>query len=255
MFVTLFKTFLMPPAIQLLLMVLAFFMWKRRVLLSRFLMLLAWGSLLALSLPIVSTKLFTWLEQPYLDQQRLTSSIENFQPKAVVVLGGGRIRNTPEYGGDEVNEQALWRLRFAAVLAKQTNLPIISSGGTVYPFELTSEAEMAAKVLQTELGVPTAVLQESNSRDTWQNAIKTAAMLEDQLGGKGPVILVTHAYHMRRSQYAFEQAGVTVIPAATGFKSVAVSGWINDWLPQSFYLHQSRIALHEYLGLVFYWLR
>ena len=254
MFITLFKTFLMPPAFQLLLVVLAFFLWKRRVFLSRFLMLFAWGSLLALSMPIVSAKLFSWLEQPYLDNTQVLSRIESLQPKAVLVLGGGRVRNAPEYGGDQVSEAALWRLRYGAVLAKQYDLPVISSGGTVYPYELKTEAQMAAKVLEDEWGVKN-VWQEGNSRDTWQNAQQTAALLASQFDQKEPVILVTHAYHMRRAQYAFEQAGVTVIPAATGFKSVAASGWINDWLPKSFSLHQSRTALHEYLGLIFYRLR
>lgn len=254
MFVTLFKTFLLPPALQLLLMLLAFFLWKRRILLSRLLMLFAWGSLLALSLPFVSAKLFIWLEQPYLDSKQIQAQILQLQPKAVVVLGGGRIRNTPEYGGDQVSEGALWRLRYGAVLAKQYDLPVIASGGTVYPYELKTEAQMAAKVLEDEFGIDT-VWQEGNSRDTWKNAQQTAALLASQFDQSEPIILVTHAYHMRRAQYAFEQAGITVIAAPTGFKSVAPSGWVNDWLPKSSSLHQSRTALHEYLGLAFYRLR
>lgn len=254
MFITLFKTFLMPPAVQLLLMLLAFVLWKRRIFLSRLLMLTAWGSLVALSLPIVSHKLFIWLEQPYFDTSQVVNGVEALEPKAVVVLGGGRIRNTPEYGGDEVSEGALWRLRYGAVLAKQYDLPMIVSGGTVYPYELKTEAQMAARVLEDELGVNT-VWQEGNSRDTWQNAKQTSALLLSQFDQNEPVVLVTHAYHMRRAQYAFEQAGVTVIPAATGFKSLKASGWVNDWLPQSTALDDSRVALHEYLGLVFYFLR
>jgi len=235
MFVTLLKTFLMPPALPLLLMLLAFLLWKRRVFLSRLLMLIAWGSLLGLSLPIVSAKLFVWLEAPYLDNEARLESIEQLKPQAVVVLGGGRLRNTPEYGGDQVSEPSLWRLRYAAVLAKQYALPVISSGGTVYPYELKTEAQMAAQVLEDEWGVER-VWQEGNSRDTWRNAEQTAALLSSQFDTDSlpPVILVTHAYHMRRAQYAFEQAGIVVIPAPTGFKSVAVSSWIDAWLPQSF---------------------
>lgn len=260
MFVTLFKTFLMPPALQLLLMVLAFLLWKRRVFLSRLIMFFAWASLVALSLPVVSTKLFAWLEAPYLDstdyQGQIQQRIQQRSPKAVVVLGGGRTRNAPEYDGDQVSEASLWRLRYGAILAKQHQLPVIASGGTVYPYELKTEAQMAAQALEGEWGVET-VWQEGNSRDTWRNAQQTAALLAVQLEQDTlpPVILVTHAYHMRRAQYAFEQAGVAVIPAATGFKSVEASGWWNDWLPKSYYLHQSRTALHEYLGLLFYRLR
>jgi uncharacterized SAM-binding protein YcdF (DUF218 family) len=33
------------------------------------------------------------------------------------------------------------------------------------------------------------------------------------------VLLVTHAYHMRRAQYSFLRAGFYIIPMATGFVS------------------------------------
>lgn len=256
MFVTIFKIFLMPPALQLFMMLMAFLLWNRRFFLSRLLMFSAWLSLIALSMPIVSAQLFTWLEAPFLRAPFSQIRVAEQLPQAVVVLGGGRIRNTPEYGGDQVSEGALWRLRYGAVLAKRFDLPVISSGGTVYPYELTTEAQMAAQVLTQEWGVEP-VWQEGNSRDTWRNAQETAALLKRRFpSGEIPaVILVTHAYHMRRSQYAFEQAGLNVIPAPTGFKSVAGSGWLNDWLPQSIALHQSRTALHEYIGLLYYRLR
>jgi len=256
MFVTLLKVFLMPPALQLVMMLLAALLWRRRVVLSRVMMIFAWGSLLALSMPIVSTQLFTWLEAPYLNTAASQLQIQRQNPKAVVVLGGDRTRNAPEYGGDQVSEASLWRLRYGAILAKEHQLPVIASGGTVYPYELKTEAQMAAQALENEWNVQT-VWQEGNSRDTWRNAQQTAALLAVQLGQDvlPPVILVTHAYHMRRAQYAFEQAGVSTIPAPTGFRSVTQSGWRDDWLPQSYYLHQSRIALHEYLGLAFYRMR
>ncbi len=221
-------------------------LWKRRKITSRFLMFLAWASLAAFSLPIVSSKLFVWLEAPYVSQanQRNLSDVE-----AIVVLGGGRERNTPEYGGeDQVSYHSLWRLRYGARLAKEYQLPVIASGGTVYPYEELSEAAIATKVLEEEFGVAH-VWQEGNSRDTWQNAQKTAALLNIKEIEK--VILVTHAYHMRRAIYAFEQAKVQVVPMPTGFFS-GDNNWLNDWLPTASALNKSRIAIHEYLGLAFY---
>lgn len=67
---------------------------------------------------------------------------------------------------------------------------------------------------------------------------------------------------MRRAQYSFMQAGVDAIPMATGFYSSRLLsddepwyGWWDAWLPSSYYLNQSRIALHEYFGLLFYYFR
>ncbi len=229
--------------------VISLLLWRRWKITSRFLMLLAWGSLAVLSVPIVSSKLFLWLEAPYvklLNQEGLSEA------GAIVVLGGGRERNAPEYGGDDqVSYHSLWRLRYGAHLAKKYQLPVIVSGGTVYPYEELSEAAMAAKLLEEEFGVAN-VWQEAHSRDTWQNAKKTATLLNEK--GVEKVILVTHAYHMRRAAYAFEQAKVQVIPMATGFLG-GHNNWLNDWLPTASALNKSRVAIHEYLGLVFYRVR
>jgi uncharacterized SAM-binding protein YcdF (DUF218 family) len=76
------------------------------------------------------------------------------------------------------------------------------------------------------------------------------------------VLLVTHAYQMRRAHHSFIEAGVDVITMATGFigsrlgsKSEPWYEWWDAWLPSAWSLNQSRVALHEYLGLLFYVIR
>lgn len=228
--------------------VLSLFLWRRSPKTACFLLFLAWGSLLALSLPVISAKTYSWLEAPYLSPPDFAGT----DAQAIVVLGGGRWRNLPEYGADQISTGSLWRVRYAARLAKQLDLPVIASGGTVYPYETISEAAMAAFLLRDELGVKT-VWEEGNSRDTWQNAIKTAELAKEE--GISNIILVTHAYHMRRSELAFSQTGLDVIAAPTGFRSLSASGWIDDWLPNARSLQRSRVALHEYIGLFYYSLR
>lgn len=255
MAVTLLKTFLLPPALQLLLLLIAALLWARYKLLSRLLAVFAWLSLCLLSLPVITTSLFAWLEAPYLKP----ALIDADKPvQAIVVLGGGREANAPEFDGrDQVSHASLWRLRYGSRLAKQYQLPVIVSGGTVYPYEVDSEALLAMQTLQQDFGVEE-VWQEDQSRDTWQNAHKTAALLKARElndGSIGKVILVTHAYHMRRSELAFRQAGLDVIPMATGFFSTANTGYWDAWLPKAKALNGSRVALHEFLGLVFYSLK
>ena len=249
MIITLLKTFILPPAFQLLVLAVGLILWRRAKKTAYLLIGLAWVSLLLLSLPVVSFGLFNWLESPYIAQLSDESVVD---AEAIVVLGGGRQLNLPEYGGDQVSYQALWRLRYGARVARQLQLPVIVSGGKVYPYEELSEAAMAAKLLIEEYGIAD-VWQEGESRDTWQNAQKTADFARQK--NIQNVILVTHAYHMRRAESAFRHFGLNVIPMATGFYSVRGSGWINDWLPQAAALNASRRALHEYIGLVFYRLR
>jgi len=237
--------------------------WYRCKWLAKLSLGFAVSSLLLLSTPIVSESLFVWLERPYIKQVPLD---QQYRAGVVVVLGAGRIRLAPEFNGrDQISHQALWRVRYGAYLARKREaisgkqLPIIVSGGVVKPYEFVSEAQMAAEVLRQEFAIDY-VIEEPASRDTWQNAHNTAELLVKNNFSK--VLLVTHAYHMRRAQYAFEQAGVDVIPMATGFFSSRLQsknapwygGW-DRWLPQARYFSQSYIALHEYLGLAYYWLR
>lgn len=261
--VTLFKTLILPPAMQILMLIFAWACWYRCKWLAKLSLIFAVSSLLLLSMPIVSESLFVWLERPYVRQASLT---QQSRASAVVVLGAGRMRLAPEFNGrDQLSHQALWRVRYGAHLARKweeisgKQLAVIVSGGVVKPYELISEAQMAAELLRQEFAIDY-VIEEPASRDTWQNARNTAEVLARN--SYSTVLLVTHAYHMRRAQYAFEQAGVDVIPMATGFfssrlqsKSGSWYGWWDRWLPQARYLSQSYTALHEYLGLAYYWLR
>ena len=50
-----------------------------------------------------------------------------------MILGGGLRRSAPEYGGDTLGRLTLERLRYGAMLAKRTGLPVMVSGGTTLP--------------------------------------------------------------------------------------------------------------------------
>ncbi len=251
MFVTVFKTLLLPPALQILLILVSWVLWRRYYFLSRLCLFLGVVSLWGLSLPVTSAWLHQYLEQPYINQ---VSDQQVKAPKGadvIVVLGAGRHYQAPEYGGgDTISHQALWRLRFAGKLAKTLELPLVVSGGSVLPFEKHSEAEIASEFLRNELGVAK-VLIEPNSRTTWENAQQTKLLLEQK--GFKRALLVTHAYHMKRAVYAFDRAGIENIPMPTGFLgNQAKVDWLGDWLPRAESLKRSSLALHEHLGLLFY---
>ena len=94
--------------------------------------------------------------------------------------------------------------------------------------------------------------REVESRDTWQNAKFSAALLRP--AGVTRVLLVTHAWHMRRSVLAFERAGLTVIPAPVR-RDRMPSFELGDFLPTAESWEVSYFALHEWVGLAYYKLR
>ena len=106
-----------------------------------------------------------------------------------------------------------------------------------------------ADTLQQDFAVSARWLEE-RSRTTWENALLSAEIL--QARGINSVVLVTDAWHMRRSRWSFEQAGLQVIPAPQGFYSMAAGKPLGGWLPESRAFWQNSQLLNELLGLWLY---
>jgi hypothetical protein len=69
------------------------------------------------------------------------------------VLGGGRNRGAPEWGGESVNSFTLQRLRYAARLARESGLPLYVTGGKPDGGEF-AEGTLMAEVLSREFAAP-----------------------------------------------------------------------------------------------------
>ncbi len=247
---TLIKTLLLPPALQIICIVVGLLMWRMYRRLAIASLLAGLMSLWLLSTPVIGLFLHVWLEAPF---QAYTPDEPPQGVEAIVVLGAGRHYQAAEYGDDTLSHSALWRLRYGGYLAKRWDLPVIVSGGNVREFERLPEAAMGADFLKKELGVTT-VWQEDRSRNTWENAQFTRDLLIEKSINK--VVLVTHGYHMRRSTYSFMQAGVEHIAMPTGLVAHhSMTGWWGNWLPSAGALGLSYRALHEYMGLLFYRLK
>ncbi|MGB7194483.1 MAG: YdcF family protein [Collimonas pratensis] len=171
--------------------------------------------------------------------------------QAIVILGGGRISNAPEYNGEDMpNYQTLARLRYGARLQRQTGLPVLVSGG-VPDGSRVSEAALMANSLQEDFAVPVKWREEA-SDDTAQNAKFSVAIL--QQAGIRKVLLVTDAMHMPRAQMMFAQAGLEVVIAPTIFFSHERLT-LRNFLPSGEGLRRSDYAMHEWLGILWFKLR
>ena len=197
-------------------------------------------SVLALSWPPVSDALVRSLERyPAVTPRQLPEA----KVQAIVVLGGGADTVAPEYGVDVLSRGARERVRYAAYLQQQTGLPILATGGSTgctraeaLVMKDVVEREFKGRVRWTEV----------ESLDTRNNAEKSAAQLK--AAGIERIALVTHAWHMPRALLAFDGHGLQVVPAPMG--AIAPRDMtVLDRLPSAYGLLDSRLVLHEWLGL------
>jgi len=227
----------LPPAGPLLLAALGLLLIRRRPRLGKS---LAWSGLALLWLlatPAVTKPMLAAVEDvPPLDIAQAKGA------QAIVVLGGGSYHAAPEYGGDTVSRWTLDRLRYAARLQRETGLPLLVTGGA--PLGGVAEARSMRAALERDFGVKVRWVEDA-SADTRGNARFSAPLLRK--AGMKRVLLVTHAWHMRRAQGEFAAENVTTIAAPTGYETTGPLTAL-DLLPGPGGLRTGRIALHEWLG-------
>lgn len=229
----------LPPTGPLLVAVLGLALLSRWPRWGRALAWLGVLSLLALSLPLVSHALLRAVDRsPPLDFARTEAA------QAIVILGGGIRRGAPEYSGDTLGRLTLERVRYGAIVARRTKLPVLVSGGAVYGG--TAEALLMKRALEEEFGVE-ARWTETHSRDTQSNAVQSAAILLP--AGIRRILLVAHGFDMPRATAEFASAGLEVTPAPTAVSAGSPwSGHPVEWLPGIGALQGSYYALYELLA-------
>lgn len=239
----LLKQLLLPPAAPLLLLALAWWLRRRMPRLAGTCFVVGLGALWLLSLPVAVEWGARSIERVPALAERQWADLPR-RAEAIVVLGGGRARNDPAWGGDQPSLMALERLRYAARLARASGLPLLVSGGLHFG-RPPSEAALMAEVLTRDFGVPVR-WREATSRTTWENAMHTATLLQRE--GIHRVVLVTQAWHMPRARWCFEAVGFEVVAAPVGFLGVPNARPLGGWLPEAKALWQSGLLLNEALG-------
>ncbi len=162
---------------------------------------------------------------------------------AIVLLGGGISQQREGFPTPDL-KQGADRAWYAAKLYATGKAPIVVPSN--------SGAERCDNILLMDLGVPeSAIKLETSARNTEENAKFVAKML----GNDKKILLVTSAWHMRRSVLMFKKyaPGLEVIPAATDFESL--SGFsesisLNDFKPDGGTLATNIAMFKEIVG---YW--
>jgi uncharacterized SAM-binding protein YcdF (DUF218 family) len=245
---------LLPPAPLLLLALLGAWQLARRRVLGWTLLGLALSGLwLTSTLGLAEVLKQRLLHPPPALTAGQIAALRRAPDTAIVVLGAGRRDLAPEYGMATLTPLSMERLRYALWLARETGLPVAMSGG-VGPGvpDGASEAEIGARIAAREFGRPLRWI-EGASRDTRDNALRTAALLQPERITR--IVLVTHDFHQRRAQRNFERAAahagwtVQIVPAPLGLASPGP--WtLGDWLPSGAGLRECSLVLREWLGWV-----
>lgn len=170
---------------------------------------------------------------------------------AIVVLGG---MTNPLTGYNERPEflSSADRILTGEELLRLKKAPrLLISGGSGL---LSQRGEREARILKRWLlsrGHNTGkILIEPDSRNTAENAIRTAAIARSH--GWRRVILVTSAFHMPRSVLCFEQVGLRVIPFPVDYYSVRIFPGPEALMPTPEGLGQSTMVLKELIGMIAY---
>lgn len=245
-FIALIKAIILPPTLNFIFIAIGLCIKKEKIL-SQFFLYFGALSLVLFCFSPFSDLLLKSLEK----YPALIPPVVINNEQAIVVLAGGSDSKSKEYAKDVDGISTLQRTRYAAFLYKQTNLPILVSGGGI-ELDKNTEASVMEDTLKNSFNVPV-TWQEDRSMNTAENAFYSSALLKEK--GIDSIFLVTHAWHMSRSVMMFEREGINVTPAPTMFSpEVTTADW-SCYLPSASALNRSVIALHEYIGILWYKLR
>lgn len=128
---------------------------------------------------------------------------------------------------------------------------VVSGGNLPWHAGASPEAELAADLL-VELGVPSsAIIVEVQSRNTYENAVNTAAIFEERGWTSG--LLVTSAVHMPRALATFRKARLDLVPVSTDVQvRFPLYDTVLDFLPDAEALEQTTSAMKEIIGSAVY---
>ncbi len=198
---------------------------------------------------LASTALFADFLMGTLEKEQRPKALSVVpQADAIVLLGGAFRGDTHWSSQGDLNAQAD-RLVHAVELFKAGKAPVVLVSGGASP-DARAEAQLMEQTLGV-MGIPRrAVVRESQSRDTYENARFSAILLEGKELQR--ILLVTSAFHMRRARAVFEAQGLEVIPAPTDYQRLVSKPAVPAWLPTVQDLERTTIALREHAGFWVY---
>ena len=188
------------------------------------------------------------LEKPYLVNGRCPSARDFPVCDAIADMGGGVGADTNHSDHIYFNSSAD-RAYFSALLWKAGKAPVVMPSGR--------GLNLADRMLLLDLGVPdSAILVENEARNTEENALLVDRLMQERIvERKARVLVVTSAWHMKRTLLMFEKYAphIEAIPAACDFECVPASSF--QWaelVPNAEVFGRNSVYLHEWIGILWY---
>ena len=172
----------------------------------------------------------------------------------IIMLGGfedgniSRARKTLALidAGERLSET----VRLARMLP---STPIVFTGGAGQILLKASDAGDAVRTYLKDIGIDERrIVIENRSRNTWENAVLTKALLKPKADER--FLLVTSAWHMPRAIGVFRQAGYDVVAYPVDFRTTGPQDFWRPTSPVFNGLERVDQATKEWMGLFVYWL-
>jgi uncharacterized SAM-binding protein YcdF (DUF218 family) len=174
-------------------------------------------------------------------------------PDGIVVLGGAINAEATVARGSLEMDQSGERILTMLKLARQyPSARIVFSGGSGNLIAYSvSEAPIVGQLLEDFGVAKDRIILEGESRTTAENAEFTKRLVSPKPGERW--LLVTSAFHMPRSIGSFRKVGFDVEAYPVDWRSQGWSEAFNPFDKMSDGLARADSAIHEWTGLIGYW--
>lgn len=196
----------------------------------------------------IVNRLMNWWEVPGIPYSEIK------QPYDVGIVLSGPVKHQ-KFPKDRIHtDKGADRFLHAADLySKGLIKHILVTGGHLKPFQkMRSEADKIQVILMQN-GVPeSAITIEPFAKNTQENAEKSAAILKTQFPDQR-YLLITSAFHMRRSLACFKKAKVKVDPFSADFYTSDIrKSSVMSYFPSAKSFNTFSIMVKEMIGYVVY---
>lgn len=176
--------------------------------------------------------------------------LQNKQYSCVILLGG--FDGVDANGEGIFNERSERFIQSVKLFNTGKASHILMSGGNGLLFGGNFREGTWVKTQLKDFNVPdSAMIIENNSRNTFENAAFSKKML-DEKKLKGPYLLVTSAWHMRRSMAIFKKQGLDVIPYPCDYIQGRGKFSFADFIPSADPLSDWNLYMKEVFGSIAY---
>ena len=174
--------------------------------------------------------------------------VDHAAVRYIVVLGGWHKTNNLIPLSSQLSRDSLLRVVEAVIIYRQNPGSSLLLSGSAPQNDPKSNAQMMA-AMAMELGVPNKdIILEERPVDTKDEARYIKETIREE-----SFVLVTSASHMRRAIQLFNKQDLSPIPAPVNY--VILEKIPFSFIPSAIALQSSEKSIHEYLGLIWAWLK